>query len=298
MICDCKEKCLLMSVTRTSKEGKSEKIERYKCNRLPSDGVKKQPCTFIKEIIIDNNIVLSERKLLHENTIISNTKNNENTQVTKSVILTKKNHLIEELNKLLKFYDTPGTNYFGKLNNYLQRLGYDIHDPPTESLDELINRLSKKPNKSKSEIFINADSVLSKTLGEFKFDLDEEKEINRRILLKEDPFEFKKDPFIKELLAIKVVSNKSKPKSHKPKLNKPKLNKQKLVNKTEYLDDENIDEEDNNSEEEVSDKEDNHDEDEDEEINNNKNNIDNEFDIENYSEDDDFEDNEYEDFSD
>jgi hypothetical protein len=114
-----------------SKDGVYQKIQKYKCNRLPIDGVKKQPCDFRKEIII--NEMVEFEKTSETNKCIA----------IPSETVHKRINYREELNKLLKIYDLPGTNYFGKLNYYMLRLGYNAHDPPNESRDELFRRVSK-----------------------------------------------------------------------------------------------------------------------------------------------------------
>ena len=278
MFCNCNEKCFMITSTQMSKDGVYQKIQKYKCNRLPSDGVKKQPCDFKKEIII--NEMIEFEKTSEKNGCIT----------VPSETVNKKINYREELNKLLKIYDFTGTNYFGKLNYYMLRLGYYAHDPPNESRDELFRRVSKPAIKQKNKIYVDKESMFSQTIGEYDFDLESEEVIYKRILSKENPFEYTKDPYIKKLITMKRKNN-CKPKNKSERKNKTN----KFTLSLEYLEKKDLlgDSLEENKEENE-DEEDS----EDENDSDSENNKDNEFDVENYSEDDEYEDAEYDDFSD
>lgn len=277
MFCNCNEKCFMITSITKSNDGIYQKIEKYKCNRLFSDGVKKQPCNFRKDIILKDIIQYNKTCVNNECTIIP----------TKSI--NKKINYREELNTLLKKYDLTETNYFGKLNYYMLRLGYNAHDPPNESKDELIARLSKPAIKKKNKIYVNDNSLFSQTIGEYDFDLELEKEIYERISLKENKFKYTEDSYIKELLTIKE-NNNYKYKNKSRKKNKTK----KLKLSLDYLENKDL----------LSNEDENKNEDEDENDDDDENNFesendkDNQFDIENNSDDDEYEDTQYDDFSD
>lgn len=279
MFCNCNEKCFMITSTLMSKDGVYQKIQKYKCNRLASDGVKKQPCDFRKEIII--NEIVEFEKTCEKNKCVT----------ISSETVHKRINYREELNKLLKIYDFTGTNYFGKLNYYMLRLGYYAHDPPNESRDELFRRVSKPAIIKKNKIYVDKQSMFSQTIGEYDFDLDSEEAMYKRILSKENPFEYTEDPYIKELITMKRKNN-CKPKNKSGKKNKT----DKFTLSLEYLEKKDLlgDSLEENKEEEEEEREDS----EDENDSDSENDKDNEFDIENYSEDDEYEDAEYDDFSD
>jgi len=289
MICNCNEKCLMITKIVLSKDDIPTKVELYKCNRLRIDGVKKQPCNFNKEVYIED-VLLSKIKLLNEE---------EYDYECKKLKVNYRN----KFDKLLKTYNMyDSTNYYGKLNYYLQRLGYRAHDPPSESYEELLCRVSKKPTKIKSKIYIDKVSELSQAIGEYDYDIDDENELFDNIEKKIKPFEFTEDPYIKNILSStknKKVSTKNKKvstKNNRVKLtvNKDVTNNDVTNNELLLLLLEDIDEDDE-EELNISDDDDNENE-EGEEVK--KECVkDNEFDVENYSDDNDL-DEDYEDFSD
>ena len=288
MNCNCKEKCFVKTIFRM-KENIMQKVEIYKCNRLPSDGVKKQACNFIKEIIIKE--IVKADKEVKEN---DNNKENKSDNIKRNKL---KINYKDELNKLLDKYNSQCTNYFGRLNYYMQRLGYKVHDPPNESFDELMNRLSKTPIKQKSIIYINKDAIFSQTIGEYNFDLENEKIMHKNIVDKENMFKFTNDPYIKQLLTIEIVNNKKSKNKSKNKFKNNKLNVSlDELEQNDVLNEKNKKEKDNENIE--NDDDDDDDDDDDNSDSDYENNKDNEFDVDNYSDEDDYEDIEYEDFSD
>ena len=265
-----------------SKDDIPTKVELYKCNRLRIDGVKKQPCNFNKEVYIED-VLLSKIKLLNEE---------EYDYECKKLKVNYRN----KFDKLLKTYNMyDSTNYYGKLNYYLQRLGYRAHDPPSESYEELLCRVSKKPTKIKSKIYTDKVSELSQAIGEYDYDIDDENELFDNIEKKIKPFEFTEDPYIKNILSS-TKNKKVSTKNNRVKLtvNKDVTNNDVTNNELLLLLLEDIDEDDE-EELNISDDDDNENE-EGEEVK--KECVkDNEFDVENYSDDNDL-DEDYEDFSD
>ena len=294
MICNCNEKCLMITKIVLSKDDIPTKVELYKCNRLRIDGVKKQPCNFNKEVYIED-VLLSKIKLLNEE---------EYDYECKKLKVNYRNKF-DQLLKTYNMYDS--TNYYGKLNYYLQRLGHRAHDPPSESYEELLCRVSKKPTKIKSKIYTDKVSELSQAIGEYDYDIDDENEIFDNIEKKIKPFEFTEDPYIKNILSstknkkVSTKNNRLKLTVNKDVTNKDVTNKD-VTNKDVTNNDvtnnelllEDIDEDDE-EELNITDDDDNDNEEGDEVK---KDCVkDNEFDVENYSDDNDL-DEDYEDFSD
>lgn len=282
IFCNCNEKCFMFTCTLMSKDGVYQKIQKYKCNRLPIDGVKKQPCDFKKEIIIDEMVEYEKTSEINKCIVVP------------SEIVDKRINYREELNKLLKIYDFSGTNYFGKINFYMLRLGYYPHDPPNESRDQLFRRVYKPAIKQKNKIYVDKESMFSQTIGEYDYDLELEEAMYKRILSKENLFEYTEDPYIKELITIKRKNN-FKPKNKSGKKNKTDKSTLALedLEKKDLLD---VGLEENKEQQEEQEEEDS--EDENGSDDENDKDKDNEFDVENYSEDDEYEDVEYDDFSD
>lgn len=270
--CKCNEPCLyIRNMTQNKIKGDSyiEYFDIYKCNRLPGENSRKPPCTYFSSTFVKRiKLELSEKKNSNSLSVKYNSKNNFI-------------DINDKINKLFDHYYINSTNYFGKLNYYLQQLGYAPHDPIKESLNELKIRLKKKP-LDKTRIFINKDSYFSRCVGELYN--DNEIEMYERIKRRENPLEWTNDEYIKTIIN-REINNRSK--KLKNSLIKPSK-KIKYTNNylfvTDYIDNKN---EEDNSED---------DNDDNESVENIK---DNEFDIEEITDDDnDYKNDDYNDFSD
>ena len=268
--CDCGENCFYYLEIR-QKKNDSSKIENVvvnKCNRIIEEGSRKIPCKFYNEKIIKEKDYIKTEIELYE-------------KIKKDTVVTYKD-IRDIINKMLENYYVRCTNYFGKLNKYLHILGYEAHDPPTESLSELKYRLSKKPIKKKNIIYnYSRDQQLTQNIGEYDFDYDEESSMLDRVEQKIDPLEWTKNDIVQFYLK-------------RPKVNKNlKSKKRKTVIKEDLGE---IEEEEQEEQEEQGEENDEDSEEED----NKDNDKDNEFDIEQESDDDDNYDdnNDYDDFSD
>lgn len=270
--CECGENCFCYFKIREKKECKS-KIEYLivnKCNRLIEEGSKKIPCKFYNE------------KIVEEKDNIINNNNMDICTIKEKPVITF-NDIKKIIYKMLENYHIKSTNYFGKLNKYLQMIGYDCHDPPTESLSELISRLSKKPIKKKNIIYnYSREQQLTQNIGEYDFDYDEECNMLDRIKNKIDLLDWTKNDTVQYYLKRPV----------KKSIKSVKVKKQKTIVKQDL--DELAEEDEENEENEEEDEEN---EESDEE--NEQSDKDNEFDIEQESDNDDYDDNnDYDDFSD
>jgi len=289
-----------------SVETSLQRIEIYKCNRLPNDGVKKQPCKFKKELIVQETPVHETRVLtkinknkINNNKINNNKINNNKINKNKNVKLTL--NYKNELKYILKFYSVSNfvTNFYGKLNFYLFKNGYSAHDPPYESSDELMYRISKSPIKIKNNLYIDENSQFSQTIGEYDYDLETDKCIYKRIQLKENLFEFTDDPYIKDLLKRKSKINKNKKTKSKKVVIKPSvLSITSTLKSIDILKEKEENPEENPAEKPEEKPMEEEEEEEEEDVEIDVNDKDNEFDVENYSDNDDYDDNGYDDFSD
>lgn len=277
--CNCNEKCFYVRKVISSNIDGQEYIEYYdinKCNRLLSDNTRKKPCDYNSAILVE-----SKKKTIHiENISILNETMNKNDNNLKLLTV---NHVKNTINKMLKFYFTKSTNYFGNLNFHMKLLGYSIHDPRKETLKELKIRLSKPP-KDITKIYLNKDVGIMQTLCETDYDYENEQKMLKRIKDGYDPLEWTKDTDIQSILNKRRIIHK------KHRNNKKEKTKGTYEEQVKVLD---LDEE------EEKDQDQDQDEDEEEEGEESKNLKDNEFDIEENSDnDDDFENNDYDDFSD
>lgn len=282
-ICYCKEPCFFFekkTVINRERQDYKQTIIFNRCNRSLAENPKKKPCNYKTSKIISE-------------TIINDGKSNENQDYklseSKKPIQTY-NDIKIKIDKLLEFYNINSTNYFGRLNNYLKILGYSMHDPPTETLNELKCRLEKPPKKNKPKIYINKDSFLSQNMEEREYDEEKLEEYYNGIFKNiEISKQWKNDETLKSILTI----NKNTKKSKKNKLHK----KLKNTNRTNYLNvlddienkEKDIDIDNTNNEYDSS-------EDEEEKEERDKDE-DNEFDVDNLSEDD-YDNCEEDDFSD
>lgn len=280
--CNCNELCFYYQFIKSKAEGDITYLEKYninKCNRLFNENTRKKPCDYYSKVLI-------ERKKYIKNEYpeeISPKKNNE--IITIGDIRFK-------IDNLLKFYDINTTNYFGRLNIYLKKIGYGIHDPTNETISELRIRLSKPPN-NKYFIYINEKSYLSETLGEYNFDYEKELQFKINIENKLDLLEWTKNEKIQEILKIDTI--KKLPKKKNTIKNSLKKKNSKINSDLEEY----IEKEKNQNEEKEKyldeDEEKNLDEDEDQ--GEEENLDDNIFDVDENS-DDEFDDDNYNEFSD
>ena len=151
--CNCGDICSIITTYRINEKNKSniQTVQILKCNRILGENIKKKPCNYYEENIIKENVYQAPKSTYI--TAKSNIKKQK--KVTYGDIY-------KSVQELLKLYDTPGLNYFGKLNNYLRILGYSSHTPQNETLKELKFRISKSPIKQKNTIYINVKAFLSK----------------------------------------------------------------------------------------------------------------------------------------
>ena len=222
--CQCKEKCFFIEKTILNKDSNYDKIQVYKCNRLNKNSelysIKKKPCEFyeeyyIKELIVDdsikenNDIDNTDKKSKIETTIknIGTVKTGKSSRIINKLSNKK---LLNDLNKLIEYYDIRGTNYFCKLNSLLINLNYDIHEPCKETIAQLKYRIENKIYKSKNNIY-KLD----------KFDDEEE----RPLVFRCDEFDWFDDNLI-----IPFVN---KYKNYKTKKKNPKKKKETNVQKLE-----------------------------------------------------------------
>lgn len=298
-VCNCNESCFFFEKKMViNKEGLEyvQITNVNKCNRSLAENPKKKPCNYKTTKIISE-------QLLNDNN--DNKVECEQPNIKSLTYEDVRNDII----KSLTFYNVNSTNYFGRLNNNLRILGYDMHNPPTETLDELKYRLSKPPNNKKSILYINKDSYLSQTLGENEYDEDKLKEYFNGIFKNvEMSTKWKNDDNLKSILIINKRTNK---------LRKNKVNvKQGTKNKSNVLNLlHNIEEDESTTEyntknnnyrgeynedeygEDNEEEEDNNDSDEEDKDKDKEDNDQNDFDVEQLS-DDDYENCDYEDFSD
>ena len=316
--CYCGEICSVITTYRIDEINSIIKtIQMKKCSRIVGENTKKKPCDYYEENILKESI--------HEYP-----KSKYTLRKTKKCLAKKVTYrdIYILVNELLKFYDVPGINFFGKLNNYLKILNYDIHSPGSETLEELKKRLSKPPTKQVNNIYVNIEAFLSKSIVDNEYNYDIEVEQFKNIKSKINPLNWVESDLVKEIL-IKPGINKSKKitTTTTTTITKDKINKsiQKSngssvsnidkLNKLALLEDKNdkeltlcIDKKSKSKieegEEEIKktyklkedcDNLDDDDNDNDDEDNNLK---DNEFDIDIYSDGDDCKDDNYDDFSD
>lgn len=294
--CNCNELCFYYRKTSLIiKDGLKycQINDINKCNRLLNDNFKKKPCDY-------NSIKLVHEKLLDELDI---SKTKESTKEIKEI--KKKTHkdIYYKIQQMIKYYNIKCFNYFGNLNYNLNLIGYHTHDPTKESLNELKCRLSKYP-KNKTYIYINYQSYFSKCVEEYDYNDEWEKEILTKIKNKEDPFNWTKDEFIKNLLSKNKKINKYKKykKSIKCYNFKKDIDKQNEQEKIDNDIENNIenDNENDNDDKNNSDSDDHSDDSDDDDKSKNSDNLkDNEFDVDIYSDnDEDYDNNDYDDFSD
>ena len=164
--CNCGDTCAIITTYRKSEKDKShiQTVQILKCNRLLGENSKKKPCNYYEENIIKESVYQ-----IPECTYVTSKKHSVKKQkrVTYSDIY-------KLVNELLNLYDTPGINYFGKLNDYLRILGYSVHEPLNETLKELKLRLSKPPIKKKNVIYMNLEAFLSKAIEDTEYNFETE----------------------------------------------------------------------------------------------------------------------------
>ena len=285
-ICNCKESCFFFekkTVIRKDDKDYVQIIISNRCNRSLAENPKKKPCNYktskiISEIIINDEIVIKKYK--------------DDIKPIKPI--KTHNDIRNKIVKLLEFYNFNSTNYFGRLNNYLKILGYSIHDPPTETLNELKCRLGKPPKKDKSKLYINKDSFLSQNMEEREYDEEKLEEYYNCIFKNiEISKQWKNDETLKSILTINKNTKKiKKNKLHKKLHNTNRTNYLNVLydieNKEKIINIDNTNNEYDSNEDEDEDKDEEKDEEKDE---------DNQFDVDNLS-DDDYDNCEEDDFSD
>lgn len=285
--CYCNEPCFYYKKTSIVEIDCKKYMQTHnfnKCNRLPSDNTKKTPCDFNSKKLIQEKLI--EEKCDNQNAIVSKHNNK---------ILTYKD-VYDIIYKMLEHYYINSTNFFGKLNYYLKLIGYTVHVPTKESLEELKTRLSKRPSNL-SKIYINKESFFSKSEGEFDYDYDNEVKIFQCIIKGEDPLNWVKDEFIQNILKRKSLK-KSKKSIKSMKSMKYDNSKSDNSKSDDYIEEQLEKNSCADSDEEKSNEEESDDEFDDEK-DNVQNLKDNEFDIEEFSDDDDnLPNDEYDDFSD
>lgn len=295
-VCNCNESCFFFEKkTVINKEGlEYVQISNInKCNRSLAENPKKKPCNYKTTKIISE-------QLLNDNN--DNKVHYEQPNIKSLTYEDVRNNLI----KSLTFYNVNSTNYFGRLNNNLRILGYDMHNPPTETLEELKYRLSKPPNNKKSILYINEDSYLSQTLGENEYDDDKLREYYNGIFKNvEMSTKWKNDYNLKRILTINKITKKLR--KNKVNIKHDTKNKSNVLNvlhnieedesTTEYYTKNKNYRKEYNEDKYEKDNEEEDDNDSDEEEKNKEDNDQNEFDIEQLS-DYDYDNFEEDDFSD
>ena len=224
--CKCNERCFMRTQT-TLIDNILQKKCIYKCNKLKSD--KKKPCSFYKEILLKKIPIHSGITCIQCNWINIMGNRYKNIELNQDLCETcyKKIPLIEQnqymcidtssksdivlfppckkkvkrltigdykikIQNLLQFYNMLCTNYFGKLNHYLRIVGYSVHIPTIESLEELKLRLTKKPVKLVTNLYINKEIYLSQSFREFNYNREDEETMYNNIINNIDPFEWRK----------------------------------------------------------------------------------------------------------
>mgnify|MGYP001165316353 CR=1 FL=1 len=282
--CNCNDTCFYykkISVVEIDGKKYTQVHNINKCNRLLSENSKKKPCDFNSKILI-------EEKLLEENKI-----KNSNVAYDKKIYKTLTHTDIHnKINDMFKYYYIKSYNYFGNLNYYLKLIGYHAHDPKIESLSELKIRLSKKSSNI-TNIYINKESYLSHTIGEYYYDYENEKQIFNRIKIGNNPLQWIKNKNLQDILKINVIINKKLTKYKKYIKSTKSYNKLILIENLMKDEEDKIEEKQNENQQE---EDDNQKENDYKDI---ENLDDNEFDVERFSDDDnDFDKDNYEDFSD
>ena len=283
LTCKCNEPCFYFIKTiEVNEDGIDfiQKIHVNKCSRQKVDNEKskKKPCDFYSEVIFQQE---EYKSLDKENSKIKDAK--------KSNIIYEKD-IIDNINRLCKYYHVGSTNLFGLLNKNLQLLGYYAHDPTTETFTELKYRLSKPPIKRINNIYMNKEAFSSGTLLQYTIDPTWDPDFEEK-LFKAKPdskrFEWTDDLYKSGILVRPQTKNKKKRKN--------KIFDSEIIQNED---------EDINGEEEKEEKEEKEGEegesDEESEATNDEKDKDNEFDMEaEVSDDDDGNDgNDYDDFSD
>lgn len=274
-ICNCKERCFFFEKKTIIKKEETEykQISIFnRCNRSLAENSKKKPCNYKTSKIISETIINNEIK----NDESKDDKLNESDRPVQTY-----NDIKIKIHKLLEFYNINSTNYFGRLNNYLKIIGYSMHDPPTETLNELRCRLEKPPKKSKSKLYINNDSFLSQNMEEREYDEEKLGEYYNGIFKNiEISKQWKYDETLKNILTI----NKNTKKLRKNKLHKksPNTNSTNYLNVLDYIEnkEKDIDIDNTNNEH------DNSEDEEEEEEEDKEEDKDNQFDVDNLSDDD------------
>ena len=295
--CHCNENCFYFrKISSNIIEGKKY-IEHYdinKCSILLSDTSKKKNCGYYDKKLLKSTLDDTYTSIITKDT--SKVKSNKVKSNVTSKYTSERNFnsytnkdLKYKIDNLLCFYNLPITNFFGKLNYYLLKLGYKVHEPNKETLSELKNRISNL-EINKNFIYMNKDSYFSHTYSEFDYDYDTELYMYNKIKLKEDPLHWVKDELVQNIIMKTKINYKGKESNnyYNKKINVIKKNKIKGEEEGE--------EEDIEEEEEVKEEE------EEKEVKQE----DNEFDVEknldeeDYDDDDDndYEDDDYDDFSD
>jgi hypothetical protein len=230
--CLCGDKCFFITKLRQNNKGLWEDVEINKCAKLLSD--KKKPCEYYNEKIKLNSS-LNEKETNGKNTEnTENTENKENKNVNTLntlntlTIFPKKEKTYNDYKKLLddmlEFYYIKSTNYFGKLNYYLKILGYDFHLPNDESLEELKIRIQNRTeiydkNKKILKIYTDEKIMVTQTIGEYDFDLEEEEKILERIKNKENILDWTDNEYLQSVFNDNKMVHKNKKKYRKNNLN-------------------------------------------------------------------------------
>ena len=127
MYCNCKESTFFWISSEKEKDYICN-YSVYKCNRLKTDGLKKQPCDFYKKELV------SKIK-------------DEYVEKNKETFKVHERNYREELYRYIDLCEKfgPNENYYGNIVNRMCILGYKYI--PSESLSRLKKRLENPPGK-------------------------------------------------------------------------------------------------------------------------------------------------------
>lgn len=284
ILCKCSKKCFCYT-TFEKQEDKLLKFIIYKCNYLYNSD-KKNSCDFYKKVNIKNNlddVEMNDNIASETNEKSDKIENNENNEKNDNTIKTArtartaktartkviiyKEDVESKIEKLLKIYEVGGTNFFGVLNYNLNLLGYSIHQPNLETLDELVQRMNKERNImmkkdikfNKGFIKVNKDSCYYKNIGEHDFDEDELKCMFDKINIKETSLDWVDDDVKNIIKSTNIPSFKKLRKKEKKNKNLNKNNVDNYIDNDIDIENEYDDElsSNNDSEEEKEEKEEN-----------------------------------------
>lgn len=306
-VCDCKENCfsyVKIGVKIIKNKEYYEKIKISKCNRSLIENSRKKPCDFYEEKVISTNEIIKNEDKIEDDPKQVEYETLSSNIVPKKNIITFESIKKDIINKFT-FYEYPGTNYYANLNKNLLLLGYKVHIPSLETLQELKERIKKSPSNPNILHGFSKERFLSISIGDLSEEYEIDKDIYEKIYenqSKEDSFLIYKDDFIKDIL-------KHKKKSKKKKNKRKKITEYTFGKTLENIDDtgkiDNLDtkfiddDDEDNVEDNKNSKVDLSDDSEESKEESESSDQDKEFDMDNYSEDEEeFGNEEYDDFSD